>query len=257
MSPSRFAQRIAIITAAGNGIGRATAELMARDGATVIAVDINSNDLDGTCKAIRASGGDVRARPANVLDAIAVDALVAEVVREFGRVDILVNCVGGSTGIPRPAATVDELTLDDWRSLISLNLEGTFLFCRVVAPVMKQHHWGKIVNVGSVAARGTVDRASAAYAAAKGALLSFTVKLAHELGPHGINVNAIVPGVTLSERIGARWAERSDLERAESIARIPLRRMAEPLDQARVICFLASEEAAFVTGVAIDVTGGA
>jgi NAD(P)-dependent dehydrogenase (short-subunit alcohol dehydrogenase family) len=185
-----------------------------------------------------------------------VDDVVAGVVRDFGRIDILVNAVGGSTIIPRPAASVDELTIAEWQRLIGFNLDGTFLFCHAVAPHMKRQKGGKIVNISSVAGRGISASSSSAYAAAKGGIIAFTKKLAHELGPHGVTVNAIAPSMTLTERIRPHWEGRTPEQQAREIERTPLRRVAEARDQARVICFLASSDADFVTGVTIDVTGG-
>jgi NAD(P)-dependent dehydrogenase (short-subunit alcohol dehydrogenase family) len=201
-------------------------------------------------------GGRVHAHRADALDAGQVDGVVERAVREHGRVDILVNAVGGSTIISRPAATVDELTLAEWQQLLTFNLDGTFLFCHAVAPVMKRQGGGKIVNISSIAGRGISVSSSSAYATAKGGIIAFTRKLAQELGPFGVTVNAIAPSMTLTERIRPRWEKRTAEEQAQEIVRTPLRRMAEARDQARVICFLASSDADFVTGVTIDVTGG-
>src|SRR5499433_647318 len=189
----RFEGRVALITAAASGIGRATA-------------------------AIQATGGRAHAYRADALDAVQVDAVVERVVREHGHIDILVNAVGGSTIISRPAATVDELSLADWQRLLTFNLEGTFLFIHALVPVMKRQAAGKIVNISSIAGRGISASSSAAYATAKGGIIALTRKL--------------------------------------SLERVPLRRIAEPPDQARVTCFLASSDADFVTGLTIDVTGG-
>jgi NAD(P)-dependent dehydrogenase (short-subunit alcohol dehydrogenase family) len=193
---------------------------------------------------------------ADALDAAQVKDVVESTVRDLGRIDILVNAVGGSTVIPKPGATVDELTLAEWQKLIAFNLDGTFLFSNAVAAVMKRQRSGKIVNLSSIAGRGISESSSAAYAAAKGGIIAFTRKLAHELGPFGVTVNAIAPSLTLTERIRPRWNERTPEEQAQEVARTPLRRVAEARDQARVICFLASPDADFVTGVTIDVTGG-
>ena len=135
-------------------------------------------------------------------------------------------------------------------------LTGTFLFAHAVIPVMMRQKSGKIVNLASIAGRGKSSASSSAYATAKGGIIALTTKLAHELGPFGINVNAIAPATTLTERIRPRWEQRPPEERAADIARTPLRRMGEAVDQANVICFLASSHADFVTGVTIDVTGG-
>jgi NAD(P)-dependent dehydrogenase (short-subunit alcohol dehydrogenase family) len=121
---------------------------------------------------------------------------------------------------------------------------------------MKRQGRGKIVNISSIAGRGLSASSSAAYAAAKGGIIAFTRKIAFELGPFGINVNAIAPSRTLTERIRPRWEQESREDQLAEIERTPLRRVAEAPDQARVICFLASSDADFVTGVTIDVTGG-
>jgi len=252
----RFEGRVALITAAASGIGRATAEIIGAEGGTVVAVDADEGRLKDAVGAIQATGGRAHAHRADALDAGQVDAVVERVLREHGHIDILVNAVGGSTIIPRPAATVDELTLAEWQQLLSFNLDGTFLFSHALAPVMKRQRGGKIVNISSIAGRGISASSSAAYAAAKGGIIAFTKKLALELGPFGVTVNAIAPSMTLTERIRPRWEMRSAEEQAQEVFRTPLRRMAEARDQARVICFLASSDADFVTGVTIDVTGG-
>ena len=252
----RFKDKVALITAAASGIGRATADIIGGEGGIVVGVDTDPARLEAAVAEIRAAGGRAHARTANALDQAQVDGTVEGVVRELGRIDILVNAVGGSTIIARPAATVDELSLADWQRLIAFNLDGTFLFCRAVAPVMKRQGAGKIVNLSSIAGRGLSASSSSAYAAAKGGIIALTRKLAHELGPSGVTVNAIAPSLTLTERLRPRWAERTPAEQAEEIARTPLRRVAEARDQALVIAFLASSDADFVTGVTIDVTGG-
>ena len=252
----RFENRVALITAAGSGIGKATAEIIGGEGGIVVGVDSDEGRLKTALDAIKSSGGRAEGRRADALEAAQVDDVVAGVVRDFGRIDILVNAVGGSTIIPRPAASVDELTLAEWQKLITFNLDGTFLFCHAVAPHMKRQRSGKIVNISSVAGRGISPTSSSAYAAAKGGIIAFTKKLAHELGPHGVTVNAIAPSMTLTERIRPHWDRRTPEQQAQEIAHTPLRRVAEARDQARVICFLASSDADFVTGVTIDVTGG-
>jgi len=252
----RFDGKVALITAAASGIGRATAGIIGAEGGALVLVDTAEERLERAAAELTVSGAKVLPRRADALDPEEVRRVVDESVRELGRIDILVNAVGGSTIIQRPAATVDELTLDDWQRLIAFNLDGTFLFCNAVVPVMKRQRSGKIVNIASIAGRGISASSSSAYAAAKGGIMAFTTKLAHELGPHGITVNAIAPSMTLTERIQPHWDRRTEEQKAREIERTPLRRMAESQDQARVICFLASRDADFVTGVTIDVTGG-
>jgi NAD(P)-dependent dehydrogenase (short-subunit alcohol dehydrogenase family) len=249
----RFKDKIALITAAANGIGRATADIMASEGAIVICIDNNSDRLG---EAIKALGDRAHGRLCNALDPGQVDPVVDGVVREFGRIDILVNAVGGSTIISKPSATVEEHSLDDWQRVIAFNLNGTFLFTHAIVPVMKQQRSGKIVNLASIAGRGMSVASGTAYAAAKGGIIAFTRKLSFELGPFGININAIAPSLTLTERIRPHWNQRSPEAQAAQLESTPLRRVAEASDQAKVICFLASSDADFVTGLTIDVTGG-
>jgi NAD(P)-dependent dehydrogenase (short-subunit alcohol dehydrogenase family) len=252
----RFKDQVALITAAASGIGKATAEIIGAEGGIVVGVDTDQGRLDKLTAAIRDGGGRAHGRVANALDAAQAQEVVDAVVREHGRIDILVNAVGGSTVIAKPAATVDELPFADWQKLLTFNLDGTFLFSHAVVPVMKRQRSGKIVNLASVAGRGISDSSSSAYAAAKGGIIAFTKKLGRELGPFGINVNAIAPSLTLTERLRPHWDARTAEQKAREIDHTPLRRVAEAADQARVICFLASRDADFVTGVTIDVTGG-
>src|SRR3984957_17667075 len=252
----RFHDKVALITAAANGIGRATSDIIAREGGIVVAIDNHQERLDTAVDALTKAGGRAHGRLCDALDPSQVDAVVSGVVKEFGRIDILVNAVGGSTIIPRPNAKVDELTFADWQKLIDFNLSGTFLFTHAVVPVMKKQRRGKIVNLASIAGRGLSASSSSAYAAAKGGIIAFTRKLAFELGPYNVNINAIAPSKTLTERIRPRWNQQSPDDQQAEIERTPLRRIAEAPDQARVICFLASDDADFVTGVTIDVTGG-
>ena len=252
----RFEGKIALITAAASGIGRATADIIAAEGGTVALVDNNKDRLEAAASQITAKGGKAHGYNASALDAGQVDALVADAAKRFGRIDILMNGVGGSTIIAKPAAETEELTLAEWQAIVDFNLNGTFLFSHAVIPVMKRQNGGKIVNIASIAGRGRSVASSSAYAAAKGGIIAFTTKLSHELGPHGINVNAIAPSMTLTERIGPRWEQQPPEKRAADIERTPLRRMAVAADQAKVIAFLASSDADFVTGLTIDVTGG-
>jgi NAD(P)-dependent dehydrogenase (short-subunit alcohol dehydrogenase family) len=252
----RFQGKVALISAAGAGIGRATAMIMAREGGTIAAVDVEQGPLDRLTADVTAAGGRALPLRADALDAASVEGAVERATATYGQIDILVNAVGGSTVVGRPAALLDELTLEEWQKLLHFNLTGTFLFSHAVIPVMKRQQSGKIVNLSSIAGRGLSQSSSSAYATAKGGIIALTRKLAFELGPHGVTVNAIAPSLTLSERIRPHWERRTAEGQAAEIKRTPLGRVATPEDQARVICFLASSDADFVTGVTIDVTGG-
>ena len=187
----RFKDRVALITAAASGIGRATAEIMAREGGVVVAVDKDEQRLDDMVASLRATQGRVHGRKIDALDPKQVDALVPEVAAEFGAIDILVNAVGGSTIIAKSNAPVEELSFADWQNLIAFNLEGTFLFCHAVTPVMKRQRRGKIVNLASIAGRGVSPSSSSAYAAAKGGIIALTRKLSFELGPFAAGTRAV------------------------------------------------------------------
>ncbi len=252
----RFKGKVALITAAASGIGRATADIIAGEGGRVALVDNSRERLDQAVADIAAGGGEAQPYCANALDEADVNAVVVDVARRFDHIDILVNAVGGSTIIAKPGAEIDELTLAEWQSLLNFNLTGTFLFTHAVVPIMKAQRSGKIVNLASIAGRGKSVASSAAYAAAKGGIIALTTKLGNELGPYGINVNAVAPATTLTERIRPRWEQRPPESRQKDIDATPLRRMGVAVDQAHVIAFLASSHADFVTGLTIDVTGG-
>jgi len=253
----RFTDKVALITGGGSGIGRATAQFMAKEGAKIALVDVEPRAITAVAQTIEADGGTVLTVEADVLSEHAVEGMVQTVLGRYGRLDILVNAVGGSTIIERSGATVEELTLDEWERVLAFNLRGTFLCTHAVIPQMKRQGSGHIVNISSVAARGDSPRSGAAYAAAKAGIRALTRKLAIELGPYGISCNAIAPSITLSERILQRtWSQRTPEEQKAIIEATPLKRVATPEDQARVILFLASDDAGFVSGQTIEVTGG-
>src|SRR5207249_4931206 len=156
---------------------RATATIIGGEGGLVIGVDTDQARLDSLADDVRKKGGRAETRRADALDAAQVTDTVESVVRAHGRIDILVNAVGGSTIIARPASTVDELTLADWQRLIRFNLDGTFLFTNAVVPAMKRQRSGKIVNISSIAGRGLSASSSSAYATAKGGIIALTRKL--------------------------------------------------------------------------------
>ena len=252
----RFEGKVAIITAAGAGIGKATTEIIVREGGTVVAVENQQERLDALAASLDNQPGTLVPACIDAMDEGQANEVVAQTMTDQGKIDILVNAVGGSTVIPKPNVDIDEMSLSDWQKILDFNLTATFLFTHAVTPHMKSGGYGKIVNLASVAGRGTSFESSNPYAVAKGGIIAMTRRLSFELGPHGICVNAIAPSLTLTERITPHWEARSEENRTAELKRFPLGRVAVAEDQAKVIAFLASSDADFVTGVTIDVNGG-
>jgi len=248
----RFDGKVAIVTGSSDGIGRAAALLLAREGGQLVLNARGQERLEAARAAVQALGkapllvaGDVGQRPV-------AERLVQETLQRFGRVDVLVNNAGGGTNL----RVLEEVTDEDWDHTLNVNLRSAFLLCRAVAPAMKQQRSGRIVNVSSLAGRNVSRLSGPQYSSAKAGMLGLTRHLAQDLGPFGITVNAVAPGPTLVERVAEKWAQRPEEERARLLANIPLGRLARPEEVATVIAFLASDDAAYVTGVTIDVNGG-
>ncbi|MBE10302.1 MAG: beta-ketoacyl-ACP reductase [Rhodospirillaceae bacterium] len=252
----RFEGNTAVITAAGAGIGRAAADILVKEGATVVAVDIDQSRIDKMMVELAGEAGSVDGRCIDAMDEGQVRALIADVEAKYNGIDFLVNAVGGSTIVENPSVPIEEMSFEDWQKLINFNLTATFLFCNAVIPGMKKACSGKIVSLSSIAGRGLSVQSSSAYAAAKGGIIALTRKLSLELGSSNINVNAIAPSLTLTERLMPHWQKRSAESQAAEIEKVPLKRVATAGDQAGVIAFLLSKDADFVTGLTIDVTGG-
>lgn len=252
----RFDDQVVLITGAANGIPKAAATGFLREGATVVALDM---DAEGLAR-LRASGPT----PSSVVT-ITTDLLREEDVREavrqalaeFGRIDVLVNAVGGSTVVDDPRRTTDEMSLDYWERIIAFNVTTTFLATHYVLGSMKQRRSGKIVNVSSYNAYGLIKESGTAYAAAKAAVIGFTRRLAVEAGPYGINVNAIAPAASLTDRVRDKmWNPMSEEGRGAFLSHIPLGRLGSPEDQANGILFLSSSDADYIQGAVLDINGG-
>lgn len=250
----RLLGHIALITGAANGIGRATSIQMAREGAKVILVDV---DPAGLASLARQLGPSALASESDIFTTDGRAQAIARGVDAFGAPDILVNCVGGSTKLPRSNLPLDEMTEDQWDATIDFNLKGTFLCCRDLVPHMKRQRKGAIVNLSSLSGRGITPESGVAYATAKAGLIGFTRRLAVELAPSGIRCNAVAPGYVLTDRIRDRlWNPAGEAGQADLKRRIPVARLAEPQEVGSVISFLASDEASYLTGVTVDCNGG-
>lgn len=240
--------KAAIVTGAGQGIGRAIALALAARGARVVVNDLNASHAQRVVEEIAAAGGQAFAYPIDVTEEVQVQAMVEACTARFGRVDILVNNAGIVQTVP-----LGEISAADWDQVMAVNLISVFLCCRAVFPVMQRQGGGKIVNIASVAGkRGGGLLGNACYAASKGGVIAFTKSLAREGAPYGINVNAVTPAFTAT----AMTSGIAPQERERILKLIPLGRVGQPEDVAKAVCFLASGDADYLTGEIMDVDGG-
>jgi 3-oxoacyl-[acyl-carrier protein] reductase len=248
----RFDGKVALVTGGARGIGAATSERFASEGAAVVVSDLDRDPAEETSDKIRSGGGKALAVACDVANRSDVEAMVEEAVKEFGRLDFLVTCAG----ITRDNL-VYKMSDEDWDSVIDTHLKGTFLCAQAAQKVMVEQKSGKMVFLSSVSALG--NRGQTNYSAAKAGLQGMARTLAIELGRYNINVNAVAPGFVetrmtqaTAERMGMNW---EDFKKAAA-DNTPLRRTGKPEDIASVIAFLCSEESSFVSGQTIYVRGG-
>jgi len=252
----RFTHQVAVVAGASEGIGKATVLRLLSEGAKVVALARNPMKLE-TLRGAASGPGAIVTLAGDATAPETGPLAIATALEAFGRLDVLVNCVGGSTVIADPNQPIECTSDDDWDRMMAFNLLPMVRFTRAAVPVMKQQRAGRIVNLSSLAGHGRTGMTTVAYSAAKGAVMAFTARLARELAAWGITVNATAPGLTMSERIAAAAARWPQAQLAAAVGRIPLGRASTVDEQAAAICFLASRDAAYVTGVTLDVTGGA
>src|SRR6185369_2707154 len=245
--------RVAVVTGAATGIGRASAVLFARAGARVALADVRPDELAAAEAEVRAAGGEVTTIAADLARPEDCAAVVEGAVRGFGRLDVLLNNAGVGTMVV--GGTVESIALERWDLALDVNVRAIYLVSRAAVPHMRGRG-GAIVNIASVSAfHGSVDRPTHAYAASKGAVLALTRAMAASYGRDGIRVNAICPG-TIRTRLTEDIVDR--VERASKEGHgIPLGRVGEPEDIARCALFLASDDASFISGAHIVADGGA
>jgi len=257
----RLQDRIAIVTGAGSvgpgwGNGRATAVRFAEEGAKIFAVDRNLDSLTETVERVKAAGGEIVTHACDVTDSASVAAMVKACLDRFGRIDVLVNNVGGSAhGGPV------ELSEAAWEAQIDSNLTSVFLTCKHVLPVMEKQKRGAIVNVASTSGVRFTGAFQVGYAATKAGVIQFSRVVAVEYAPKGIRVNTVIPGQLHTPMVEARLARQragGDVETllAQRLERIPMGFAGDGRDTANAALFLASDEARFVTGTEIVVDGG-
>jgi 2-hydroxycyclohexanecarboxyl-CoA dehydrogenase len=238
--------KIAVVTGAGQGIGKAIAEKLAAEGATVVVTDVNESTAKETAEAI---GGGAVGLHTDVTSRESVGEMVEQVKKQFGRIDVLVNNAGWDKAGP----FVDSDPAD-WDRVIAINLYGVLNTAKAVLPIMAEQGSGSVVNLGSDAGR-VGSSGEAVYSAAKGGVIAFTKSLAREMARHQVNVNCVSPGPTDTALFASIGGDNPKLREALTKA-IPFRRLAEPSDLANTVAFLASHEASYITGQTVSVSGG-
>ncbi|HUS95779.1 MAG TPA: SDR family NAD(P)-dependent oxidoreductase [Hyphomicrobiaceae bacterium] len=251
---NRYEGRTALITAAASGLGLAGGLRLAKEGGRVTLWDRDEAGLAKARDLAQAAGVLIETDVVDMMDRAAIEAAVARMFSREGRIDVLVNNIGGSLAVPfRFLEQSDE----DWDKVLKVNITACVWTTRAVIPHMQKAKYGRIINMGSKAGRFGSLFAGAPYSASKGAMQSFTLQLAQEFGPEGITCNAICPGAIITERVDKFLNERhTPEERAQIEASIPVRRQGRVEDIAAAVAYLASEEASFVTGASLDVNGG-
>ena len=246
----RFDGRTAIVAGAARGIGQAIVRSLASDGARVIACDLLVDELAAIAGRMDA-GGEIIAVKVDVTD----ESSIGEVVRAAGAADILVYVAGGVRG--QKLRALEEVSADDFDAIVDANLKGAFLFAKAVAPGMKAKGWGRIVTISSRAGLATSLTGIQSYAAAKHGQIGLVKQLAQELGPFGITVNSVAPGfMATSPDYERQWSNWPAAFRDNFVNTIAMRRMGTPQDIANAVTFLASDNASWITGQTIPVTGG-
>ena len=247
-----FGGRVAMVTGAAHGFGRAIAAAFAARGATVFACDVDGEGVGETADLVGPACTPTRV---DVTNREMVGGWVAEALEAKGRIDILVNNAGGVLGqVGRP---IEEVSPLDWHGIVAVNLTASFWCAQAVAPAMKEAGYGRIVNISSGAGLGVSLTGIQAYASAKAGQIGLTRQLAHELGPHGITVNNVAPGFVRSNPTTEKqWESYGDDGQKALLERISMRRLGTPADIAHAVLFLASDYAGWITGQVLPVDGG-
>lgn len=254
----RLEGKVGIVTGGGSGIGRGICIKFAQEGAAVLVADINMEGAGETVRLITEAGGTATAVKTDVTNPESVENMAAAAVEQFGRIDILVNNAG--TDIK---GSVQDYNPDTWDKLMALNLKGVFLCTQAAAKRMVPQKYGRIVNISSMAGK-TGEAFTSPYCTTKFGVIGFTQSIALELGPDNITINAVCPGAVETDLIKSSVAGTAKLNNrtyeeelySKFISQTPLGRVAQPSDVANAVAFLASDEASFITGSTLNVSGG-
>jgi 3-oxoacyl-[acyl-carrier protein] reductase len=237
----------AIVTGAGRGMGKAFAAELSARGAAVAICDIDPDTIAKTAAELAAKGGKVIHEQVDVSREPEVEAFVARVVKETGRLDILVN-----NAAIHPLKMIEEVTVEEWDRVLAVNLRSCFLFARAAVPHMRRQKFGRIISIASEAGKNGGTICAPHYAASKGAILAFTRNLARQVGADGITVNAIAPGRIATDMAGQVSAADNQIY----VERSSVKRLGDPGDIANAVAFLADPRSSFVTGETLNVNGG-
>ena len=249
----RLAGKVAIVTGGGHGIGKVYALGLAGEGAKVVVAEIDAIAAEAVAADLKRRGFEAIAVRTDVADPASVAAMVERALGAFGRIDILVNNAAIFATVPMSRSPFDEIEIEEWDRMMAVNLRGTWLASRAVVPHMRKRGSGKIINISSgTALKGSASRIH--YVTSKAGVLGFTRTLARELGQHGICVNCVAPGSTLSEEKPSEDIVRM---RAAAAGERALKRTQKPEDLVGAIVFFASSESDFITGQTLVVDGGA
>jgi NAD(P)-dependent dehydrogenase (short-subunit alcohol dehydrogenase family) len=255
----RFDGKVAVVTGAGGGLGALYAQMLAREGARVVAADRTVEGVEKTAALVRGAGGACLPVVADLTEPAQVDEMIGATLEAYGRLDILVNNAGGGSSTPTNAGSLEEEDAKSWDLLVDSNLKTAFLCTRAAARPMKRQRYGKVVNISSRSARITDPEVhqSPAYACAKTGVLGVTRFAARELGPYNVTVNCIVPCLTISGPVLQAYWDRFGAEgQARFLKHFALGRLPRPEEVASAVLFLCSDDSSAITGAILDVNAG-
>ncbi|RJP54774.1 MAG: glucose 1-dehydrogenase [Deltaproteobacteria bacterium] len=243
----RVKDKVAVVTGSGRGIGEATVRRLSEEGAKVVITDINEENAIKVANEIKAKGGQAIGVKSDVTKIDEVEALMKKAVEEFGKLDILVNNAGFNRDM-----LIKDMTEKDWDDVLDTDLKGAFLCAKFATKYMVEQKYGKVVNISSRAWHGNPGQAN--YSSAKAGIIGLTKSMAWEFGRYNINVNAIAPGIIATELM--KGHPKFEMIKERQLANMPIKRVGEPIDVANTILFLVSDEASFISGEVIHVSGG-